>query len=146
MLRRRSIVNWRSYSGIPVADVAKAYHISDFTPLPVINLPLNVFLTLTWTWMGAPAPFGPDIHANVAGYAVIAGALAGTDRAELHISGLIASQDAGAGKLVAVDAEIFELALASNPQNVEISNPPSLATAVSRRPQKTQKLRKLDGK
>jgi lysophospholipase L1-like esterase len=59
-----------------VADVAKAYHISDFTAIPVINLPLNVFLTLSWTWMGAPAPFGPDIHPNAAGYAVIAGAFA----------------------------------------------------------------------
>jgi lysophospholipase L1-like esterase len=64
------------YSGIPVADVAKAYHISDFTLIPVLNLPLNVFLTRSWTWMGAPAPFGPDIHPNAAGYAVIAGAFA----------------------------------------------------------------------
>jgi lysophospholipase L1-like esterase len=59
---------------VPVADVAKAYHITDFNPVPVINLPINVFLTLTWTWMGAPPPLGPDIHANAAGYAVIAGA------------------------------------------------------------------------
>lgn len=64
------------YSGISVADVAKAYHISDFTVIPVINLPLNVFLTLSWTWMGTPAPFGPDIHPNAAGYAAIAGAFA----------------------------------------------------------------------
>jgi hypothetical protein len=33
-----------------------------------------VFLTLTRTWMAAPAPYGPDIHPNAAGYAVIAGA------------------------------------------------------------------------
>jgi lysophospholipase L1-like esterase len=58
--------------GVPVADVAKAFHTDDFTPLPVVNLPANVFLILTWTWMGAPAPLGPDIHANTAGYAVIA--------------------------------------------------------------------------
>ena len=57
---------------IPVADVAKAFHINDFAPVPVINLPINVFLTLTWTWMGAPAPLGPDIHPNAAGYAIIA--------------------------------------------------------------------------
>jgi len=25
-----------------------------------------------WTWMCAPAPLGPDIHANTAGYGVIA--------------------------------------------------------------------------
>lgn len=61
---------------IPVADVASAYHISNFTLVPVVNLPVNVFLTLTWTWMGAPPPFGPNVHPNAAGYAVIAGAFA----------------------------------------------------------------------
>ncbi len=61
---------------IPVSNVARAYHINNFTLVPVINLPLNVFLTLTWTWMGAPAPLGPDIHPNAVGYAVIAGAFA----------------------------------------------------------------------
>jgi lysophospholipase L1-like esterase len=61
---------------IPVANVARAYRISDFTPIPFGNLPLNVFLTLTWTWMGAPPPFGPDVHPNAVGYAVIAGAFA----------------------------------------------------------------------
>ena|SRR3984957_19848763 len=61
---------------IPVADVAQAFHIYDFALVPNINLPLNVFLTLTWTWMGAPPPIGPNIHANAAGYAVIAGAFA----------------------------------------------------------------------
>jgi lysophospholipase L1-like esterase len=61
---------------IPVADVAQAFNIYDFVPVPNINLPLNVFLTLTWTWMGAAPPLGPDIHANAAGYAVIAGAFA----------------------------------------------------------------------
>jgi lysophospholipase L1-like esterase len=60
--------------GIPVADVANAYRISDFTPVPVLNLPLNVFLTLIWTWMDAP--LGPDVHPNAVGYAVIAGAFA----------------------------------------------------------------------
>ena len=61
---------------IPVADVAQAYHITDFTPTLFTNLPVNVLLTLTWTWMGAPPPFGPDIHPNAVGYAVIAGAFA----------------------------------------------------------------------
>jgi lysophospholipase L1-like esterase len=61
---------------IPVANVAHAYRISDFTPIPFANLPLNVFLTLTWTWMGASPPFGPDVHPNAVGYAVIAGAFA----------------------------------------------------------------------
>jgi len=61
---------------IPVANVAHAYRIGDTTSVPVLNVPLNVFLTLSWTWMGAPAPFGPDIHPNAVGYAVIAGAFA----------------------------------------------------------------------
>jgi lysophospholipase L1-like esterase len=62
--------------GVPVADVARAFRIYNFTPVPGENLPVNVFLTLAWTWMAAPAPFGPDVHPNAAGYAVIAGAFA----------------------------------------------------------------------
>jgi hypothetical protein len=37
-----------------------------------------VFITLTWTWMGAPPPLGPDVHPNAIGYLAIAGAFAGT--------------------------------------------------------------------
>jgi len=59
---------------VPVADVASAYRIDDFTIVPVVNLPLNVLLELSWTWIGAPPPLGPDIHPNTVGYAVIAGA------------------------------------------------------------------------
>ncbi len=59
---------------VPVADVADAYQINN--PLPIFNLPLNVFIELTWTWIGAPPPFGPDIHPNAVGYAVIAGEFA----------------------------------------------------------------------
>lgn len=51
---------------VPMADVAAAYHSSSF--------PTNVLAALTWTWMGAPPPRGPDIHPNAFGYAVIAGA------------------------------------------------------------------------
>jgi lysophospholipase L1-like esterase len=61
---------------IPVADVAKAFQIDNFTPVLVVNLPVNVFLTLNWTWMGAPPPLGPNIHPNNVGYSVIAGAFA----------------------------------------------------------------------
>ncbi|HET6179074.1 MAG TPA: SGNH/GDSL hydrolase family protein [Candidatus Sulfotelmatobacter sp.] len=61
---------------VPVADVAHAFRINDFNRIPFINLPLNVFLTLSWTWMAAPPPLGPDIHPNAAGYLVIAGAFA----------------------------------------------------------------------
>jgi lysophospholipase L1-like esterase len=61
---------------VPVADVAKAFRIDNFTELPVLNLPINVFLTLTLTWMDAPPPLGPDIHPNAGGYVAIAGAFA----------------------------------------------------------------------
>jgi lysophospholipase L1-like esterase len=59
---------------VPVADVAQGFQIKNFNIISVFNLPVNVYLTLIWTWMGAPAPFGPDIHPNVFGYAVIAAA------------------------------------------------------------------------
>jgi lysophospholipase L1-like esterase len=62
--------------GVPVADVAQAFRTYNFTPVPGEDIPVNVFLTLAWTWMDAPPPFGPDIHPNAAGYAVIAGAFA----------------------------------------------------------------------
>jgi lysophospholipase L1-like esterase len=61
---------------VPVANVAHAYQTNNFSVIPFINLPVNVFLSLSWTWMGAPPPLGPDIHANAVGYLVIAGAFA----------------------------------------------------------------------
>jgi lysophospholipase L1-like esterase len=65
-------------AGIPVADVAGAFSTDDFTtqvPLPNgVSVPLNVARICQWTWMCAPAPLGPDIHANKQGYAVIADA------------------------------------------------------------------------
>jgi lysophospholipase L1-like esterase len=83
-LAKESVVATTAFNGllvtvyqafsVPVADVAHAYRITDFTPIPFINLPVNVFLTLSWTWMGASPPFGPDVHPNAVGYAVIAGA------------------------------------------------------------------------
>lgn len=60
--------------GVPVADVATAFRITNYSLVPGINLPWNVFLELVWTWIGAPPPRGPDIHPNAAGYLVIAGA------------------------------------------------------------------------
>lgn len=63
---------------VPVADVARAYQITNFTLIPDLDLPVNVLLALTWTWVGAPPPLGPDVHPNAAGYAVIAGAFAKT--------------------------------------------------------------------
>jgi lysophospholipase L1-like esterase len=64
--------------GVPVADVAAAFHITDTTPVPLADVPVNVFLTLAWTWMGAPPPIGPNVHPNAIGYVVIAGAFVKT--------------------------------------------------------------------
>ena len=58
--------------GVPVADVQSAFHTTDFRTAPFSGLPLNVTLICAWTWMCAPAPVGPNIHANTAGYWVIA--------------------------------------------------------------------------
>lgn len=59
--------------GIGVAPVQQAFRTTDFTPL-LRGVPLNVSLICAWTWMCAPTPYGPNIHANALGYAVIAGA------------------------------------------------------------------------
>jgi lysophospholipase L1-like esterase len=53
-----------------VADVAAAFSTDDMTL--VNGVPLNVVRICQWTWMCALKPLGPDIHANTAGYAVIA--------------------------------------------------------------------------
>jgi len=62
--------------GIPVADVQTAFSTTDFTDtatLPGVGtVPLNVARICEWTWMCAPSPVGPDIHANQVGYQVIA--------------------------------------------------------------------------
>lgn len=63
-----------------VADVEGAFSTTDFTtmvPLPGAgDVPLNVVRICLWTWICAPAPLGPDNHANTAGYGVIARAFA----------------------------------------------------------------------
>jgi hypothetical protein len=58
---------------IPVADVARAFRMTVATPVSALNVPLNVLVTLAWTWMSLPPPRGPDIHPNAIGYTVIAG-------------------------------------------------------------------------
>ena len=64
--------------GVPVADVSGTFDTSDFTKLvPLaakVKVPLNVARICDWTWMCAPAPVGPNIHANATGYRQIAGA------------------------------------------------------------------------
>jgi len=69
--------------GIPVADVAGAYLSDDFaimvpfpTPDSPFLIPLNVAVICQLTYMCAPAPVGPNIHANEAGYGVIAATFA----------------------------------------------------------------------
>jgi lysophospholipase L1-like esterase len=66
-------------AGVLVADVAAAFESDDFvtmvlSPQPAPNdmLPVNVANVCTFTYMCDPAPVGPDIHANNAGYARIA--------------------------------------------------------------------------
>jgi hypothetical protein len=39
-----------------------------------LSAPLNVARICQWTWMCAPAPVGPNIHANAAGYRQLAAA------------------------------------------------------------------------
>jgi lysophospholipase L1-like esterase len=61
---------------VPVADVSGRFDTEDFTPLvpltPTVEVPLNVARICQWTWMCAPAPVGPNIHANATGYWQIA--------------------------------------------------------------------------
>jgi len=59
---------------VPVANVERAFRITDTTMVPGYNLPLNVLLEFAWTWVGASPPVGPDIHPNATGYLIISGA------------------------------------------------------------------------
>lgn len=66
-------------AGIPMADVAGvgAFESDNFailvpTSQPLPNLPLNVANICAFTYMCNAAPEGPDIHANPAGYSLIA--------------------------------------------------------------------------
>jgi lysophospholipase L1-like esterase len=62
--------------GARIADVFSAFHSADFTDqvtLPGIGtVPRNVAIICQWTWECAPPPRGPNEHANVIGYGVIA--------------------------------------------------------------------------
>ena len=57
-------------AGDRVADVETAFATTDTTL--VGGVPLDVLRICAWTWMCAPAPLGPNIHANAAGYGAIA--------------------------------------------------------------------------
>jgi len=66
-------------AGIPMADVYAAFESDDFStmvssslPPPNDTLPVSVANICTFTYMCDASPVGPDIHANVAGYSLIA--------------------------------------------------------------------------
>ena len=64
-----------------VAHVDEAFKTYDTTPTTTLAgqpglVPVAVAEVCRLTWMCAPAPVGPNIHANEAGYGVIAGAFA----------------------------------------------------------------------
>jgi lysophospholipase L1-like esterase len=54
-----------------VADVYSSFRTSDTTP-GAGAVPEDVGLLCSWTWMCTPPPQGPNVHANVIGYRVIA--------------------------------------------------------------------------
>jgi lysophospholipase L1-like esterase len=73
-----------STAGIPMADVYSVFDSNDFVtivpsslPAPNDQLPLSVANICTFTYMCEPDPVGPDIHANTAGYALIAETMQG---------------------------------------------------------------------
>ncbi len=58
-------------TGTTVADVARTYRTDDMTvPMSLTGdqLPVAVARICQWTWMCAPPPTGPNLHANRAGY------------------------------------------------------------------------------
>src|SRR5215468_2049004 len=62
--------------GVRVADVFGAFHSTDFGQQVTVpgfgTLPRNVAAICQWTWECAAPPRGPNVHANPAGYQVIA--------------------------------------------------------------------------
>ena len=62
--------------GASVADIETEFSSNDFATQVDLGgglvVPLNVARICMWTWVCAPAPYGPDNHANDAGYAAIA--------------------------------------------------------------------------
>jgi lysophospholipase L1-like esterase len=69
--------------GVRVADVAGAFHTSDFSQQVTVRglgrLPRNVAAICQWTWECVAPPRGPNVHANQAGYQVIAHAFLRAD-------------------------------------------------------------------
>ena len=67
-------------AGIPVADVEAAFEIEDWDTLVPIagrgEVPRNLAILCERTWLCHEPPLGPDRHANVLGYRVMAEAFA----------------------------------------------------------------------
>lgn len=63
-------------SGVRLADVQAAFAPVTVAALPYLDLPIDLALACAYTWMCAPAPVGPNIHATALGYTVIAAAFA----------------------------------------------------------------------
>jgi lysophospholipase L1-like esterase len=55
-----------------VADVAGAFAPLNLPTVPALDLPVDLVTICALTWMCEPAPIGPNIHANAAGYDTIA--------------------------------------------------------------------------
>ena len=75
----RELTSIYHHDHVPVADVASAFESGRAVPLTQYGsklLPRDVALVCRWTWMCpvSPAVYSPDIHANTAGYSVIASA------------------------------------------------------------------------
>ena len=66
--------------GATVADIETEFSSNDFATQVDLGggfiVPLNVARICMWTWVCAPAPLGPNNHANATGYGVMARAFA----------------------------------------------------------------------
>jgi lysophospholipase L1-like esterase len=61
----------------PIADVGSAFQVTETTLVDTDgngtpDTPVDVLRECQWTWICVPPPLGPDVHANTAGYGVIA--------------------------------------------------------------------------
>ncbi len=62
-------------NGLRVANVASVFHVTSATGRHARATTSRVDSVCDLTWMCQPAPLGPNLHPNAAGYAAIAGAI-----------------------------------------------------------------------
>ena len=77
----KSITTGYTAHGFLVADVSAAFKTPDMSDQGTVNgqpEPIDVANICNLTWMCAPAPVGPNIHANKLGYTLIAQTFAAT--------------------------------------------------------------------